>query len=481
MTKFTGGNIIELGYEPGPWFRDVLRDVNDSDMSRQEAIITVKAAHDAWLSQQNIAAKDVISLQDSVEFIVNMTPENDAERHNVDMVVNGFKDLVRTPTIVAGALMPDACPSEPGAIPVGGVIGAKNAIHPGMHSADICCSMFLTVIDADPKDVLDAMAKVTHFGPGGRFDGRFQLDEDLLRRFSENPFMMNQKIMNAAQTHLGTQGDGNHFTYVGLNKKGKTVLVTHHGSRGVGALLYKAGMQMAKDYTAKASPDTNPKNSWLVADSVAGQAYWKALQLTREWTKENHRVLHDAALAELGISPDNRFWNEHNFVFADDDVFWHAKGATPIHNGFIPDTNGTQIIPMNMAQPILLVQGKRSSRNLGFAPHGAGRNMSRSQHVRSMGNTPIEEIFRRETKGLDARFFSGKIDISELPSAYKDADSVQRDMDKFGLAKVVERIEPYGCMMAGEQPPQPWIEAKAKKKADKAAKAAAEAEKDPTY
>jgi hypothetical protein len=41
--------------------------------------------------------------------------------------------------------MPDACPTGPeGQIPVGGVVVAKNAIHPGFHSADICCSVMLT-------------------------------------------------------------------------------------------------------------------------------------------------------------------------------------------------------------------------------------------------------------------------------------------------------------------------------------------------
>ena len=55
-----------------------------------------------------------------------------------------MQTLMKTPTIVDGAIMPDACPAGPnGTIPVGGVAVAKNAIHPGMHSADICCSVML--------------------------------------------------------------------------------------------------------------------------------------------------------------------------------------------------------------------------------------------------------------------------------------------------------------------------------------------------
>ena len=80
-------------------------------------------------------------------------------------------ELMRVPTIVAGTVMPDACPSgtAPGTIPVGGVVAAKEAIHPGMHSADICCSMAVSVLgDIDPIPVLDAGMKLSHFGGGGR-------------------------------------------------------------------------------------------------------------------------------------------------------------------------------------------------------------------------------------------------------------------------------------------------------------------------
>ena len=39
--------------------------------------------------------------------------------------------------------------------------------------------------------------------------------------------------------------------------------------------------------------------------------------------------------------------------------------------------------------------------------------------------------------------------MSELPSAYKNADMVQSQIEEFGLGDVVDRIMPYGCIMAG--------------------------------
>ncbi len=104
-----------------------------------------------------------------------------------------------------------------------------------------------------------------------------------------------------------------------------------------------------------------------------------------------------------------------------------------------------------MGQPILVVKGGTTPTNLGFAPHGAGRNMSRTKHKqlrRATGRTD-EDIFAEETRGIDVRFFSNAIDISELPSAYKNAEQVQRQMEKFSLGEIVDRIQPYGCIMAG--------------------------------
>jgi RNA-splicing ligase RtcB len=48
-------------------------------------------------------------------------------------------------------------------------------------------------------------------------------------------------------------------------------------------------------------------------------------------------------------------------------LFYHAKGATPLDDKFMPDITGPRLIPLNMAEPVLIVQGKTNERNLGFA------------------------------------------------------------------------------------------------------------------
>lgn len=239
---------------------------------------------------------------------------------------------------------------------------------------------------------------------------------------------------------------------------GDTLLVTHHGSRGLGANLYTQGLKLAEVFRREISPLTPAKSAWIPFDTPEGQAYWQALQLVREWTKLNHSTLHDAVARRLGREAHERFWNEHNFVFREGDLFYHAKGATPLADKFVPDSSGgLRLIPLNMREPVLIVRGATTAINLDFAPHGAGRNISRSHHKRNHAHKTSEQLFAEETAGLDVRFFSGHIDISELPSAYKDAALVQRQMQGFGLGEVVDEVLPYGCLMAGDwEIDAPW-------------------------
>lgn len=456
--KFTGQFLLDLGYRPGNWFSEALETLNSNDWD--------EAQIQSYLAQYR--TPEPLPLQNPAEFIVNIKAENIHEVENVEKVVRTMTELMKTPTIVGGALMPDSCPTgDIGTIPVGGVAIAKNAIHPGMHSADICCSVMLTDFGkVDPQQVLNAGHKHTHFGIGGRQRGnQMPMPAELIEEFRENLFLNDEKLISTARDHMGTQGDGNHFMFVGISKKtGNTMLITHHGSRAPGAILYDKGMKTAERFRRKLSPETLPVNAWIPFETDEGQAYWNALQIIRKWTKLNHENIHSAVLNELNVEKLDRYWNEHNFVFRDGDLFYHAKGATPLDEKFMPDITGPRLIPLNMAEPVLIVSGASNERNLGFAPHGAGRNFSRSQHRRSFGERAIEEIFQEETQGLDVRFFSNEIDISELPSAYKSAQNVRNQMQEFGLGEVLDEVMPFGCIMAGDwKKNAPWKKKKFRK------------------
>ena len=347
------------------------------------------------------------------EAIIGETKE---EKENVAKVRDKMHQLLKVPVISRGAVMPDACPTgpQPAVIPVGGVIAVENAIIPSAHSADICCSMFATFYEArtDVANELDSLVSSTRFGPGGRhYDDLVShpvLDEDVW----DNPFLSG--LRERGVVHIADQGDGNHFAFLGeitvdealVEKLRKTgygvlasqleppleasetdcrkmrqprtlrVLVTHHGSRSVGSHLYKRGQGVALKQTEKAGAHIPNAGAWIDANSDEGRHYWDALQYVSRWTKANHEAIHQRFLDRIGAEKIAAFGNEHNFVWKRGDMFMHGKGATPAWK----DSGGRPLlglIPLNMAEPILMVLGGNNEEFLSFAPHGAGE-MSRA-------------------------------------------------------------------------------------------------------
>lgn len=459
--KITGKTLIAFGFKPGKWFKEAINYANEHELEGEEL--------QAYLETLK-PPPTIEPLSKPALYFKNISAETELEQSNMEKVFEIMDVLMTTPTLVNGAIMPDACPTGAGQIPVGGIAVAKNAIHPAMHSADICCSVMMTNFGkTDPKAVLDAAHSITHFGGGGRAD-LFPFPTELADKMAANVFLKGEKSLSLAKKHLGTQGDGNHFLFVGISKAtGDTMMVTHHGSRGLGAYFYTKGMKVAEQFRQELSPNTLKNNAWIPYNTEEGEAYWEGLQIIREWTKLNHTVLHQATCEKLSVEPIQRFWNEHNFVFKDGENFYHAKGATPLDDKFVPDSQGgLRLIPLNMSEPVLIVRGETTEKNLGFAPHGAGRNVSRSQHLKMNADRTIKEIFAAETAGLDVRFFSKNIDISELPSAYKNAANVQAQMKAFNLGEVVDEIHPYGCIMAGDwQKDAPWRKRKRGRKNDR--------------
>lgn len=431
---YGGKDILALGIKPGPHIPAMIERANSLGRLEKSDLA-------------DLCPPDALPLKSFGAFTLLAEATNDDEAANLEAVSRTMAEMVRTPVVRAAAAMPDACPAGGlGTIPVGGV-AASDAIHPGMHSADICCSVAISVFpELSPSDALNRIHSVTHFGPGGRED--FRPSNSLMAEISAN--RITADLAEIAVRDMGTQGDGNHFAFVGTMKStGKTALVTHHGSRGFGARVYKNGMRIADRFRRELSPETLKTNAWIPADTVEGEDYWAALQIVRRWTKENHFLLHDAVNAKVS----DRFWNEHNFVFRKSDgLFYHGKGATPAFDGWADDATELTLIPLNMAQPVLIVRGMDNSEALGFSPHGAGRNFSRSEHRRrDLGN------LEAETAGIDARFYCGKPDPTELPSGYKNAKEVRRQITKFGLAEVVDEVIPFGCIMAGDwERDAPW-------------------------
>ena len=494
MSQIGGHLLLSWGIKPGNKFKAALA------QARQLAAdgVSLDEIRERLIAQ--FPAPVVIARRSKGTYAEAIAAETVEDEANIAAVRMHMDDLMRCPMLEHGAVMPDACPSSSatGTIPVGGAVVSR-AIHPAFHSADICCSLYATLLPqgTDTRCFMDAVQISTRFGPGGRAPEN-QIADPITDEIegTRNPFL--KDLAGRAKAQLCDQGDGNHFAFFGAldvtagmtaklrangqaaladaigDRQSVDVLITHHGSRDLGAQVYKRGLSAAVGHTQVVSPDTPPHQAWIDPDSEAGQAYWEALQYVARWTKRNHQLVHDRTLARLGITALAAFGNEHNFVWKRGEHFYHGKGATPAWK----DDAGHPLlglIPLNMAAPVLLTFGNDRTAYASFSPHGAGRNKSRSQLLREQGIAGLlPEVFlarsravlERQTEGLDVRFFFDRPDVSESPVAYKSADQVRAQIDQFGLADVIGLVTPKGSLMAGDYD-KPWMIKKAEKAKEK--------------
>jgi RNA-splicing ligase RtcB len=490
MPLFNGNDLLAAGWPPGPWIAAMLKEAADMEARGiHDPAYALKLLRRAYPppDPKRPLRSEPAPLTEAI------APTNPDDEANIAACRRFMNDLLRVPVVERGSLMPDACPAGAAraTIPVGGAIAVRSAIIPAAHSADICCSLHATFFRADLPVArqLDALASVTRFGFGGRPEEQWVHHPVLDEPVWDNPFL--RGLERHAAMHLADQGDGNHFAFLGkvtftrdvlrryeaaghddfarriADQSGDSgeflALVTHHGSRGLGAHVYKRGQQAALDHTGRVAQGIPDAAAWLDTTEPDGIAYWDALQYISRWTLANHHAIHDRFLRATGATAVATMSNEHNFVWQEGDLFLHGKGATPAWT----DAFGRPLpglIPLNMAAPILMVLGRQNREFLSFAPHGAGRNFSRTAIAKPYRDRktglPDPDLVRKAiaaaTPGLDIRWFCGTPDVTESPLGYKPADQVRAQIETFGLADITAEITPLGSLMAGDPGPAPW-------------------------
>ena len=274
MSLLTESNLLLAGWQHGPQLAEMMEAVAAMDVRgiRDPQYALKLLRRDFQPPETNLRQRAAPA---PLAAAIEATSATDLA--NIGAVRRCMEALLRVPVIERGAIMPDACPTGPAAasIPVGGAVVAENAIIPGAHSEDVCCSMYATFFqtEAGVESQLDALMASTRFGPGGRKEEDWVPHPVLTEEVWDNPFL--QGLERHAAMHLADQGDGNHFAWLGqvtltpgqlealataghddladsLAGGGKwNVLVTHHGSRGLGAHVFERGEKAAQKQTAK--------------------------------------------------------------------------------------------------------------------------------------------------------------------------------------------------------------------------------------
>ncbi len=351
-------------------------------------------------------------------------------QHIAENAITQMEQAMSLPVSKAGALMPDAHHGY--GLPIGGVLATNNSIIPYGVGMDIGCRMCLSVYPIESNilrkghSFLKTILKDnTRFGPKQVFDDPDD-DHEILERkeFQEIPFLRNMK--SKALYQLGSSGGGNHFVEYGEMEllkdnefelpAGKYLsLLSHSGSRGMGAMIAQHFTQIAMEVCLL--PKSLKNLAWLDLDSEAGMEYWLAMNLAGDYASACHHDIHKRLDKALGEKSAFMVENHHNFAWKETlpdgtEGIVHRKGSTPAGKGVLG------IIPGSMTAPGFLVKGKGEASSLNSASHGAGRQMSRTKAKNSLTKSYVQKFLKEKGVSL----LGGGLD--EAPMAYKDIEKV---------------------------------------------------------
>lgn len=464
--RINGNDLIAIGYKENEALGEALK-INKKRLgyNREEMLNMFKNVLENpndFLTDPNFSKLSHLLLNIELiekDKIALKTDAQAYEVYGVENIEEGAKKQMQTamklPVTVAGALMPDA--HQGYGLPIGGVLATNNAVIPYGVGVDIGCRMALSIFDL-PADYLetnrDDLKKIllnsSRFGAGNGFLKHERIDHEVLEnnQFQENPFV--KQLKDKAWTQLGSSGGGNHFVEfgrmefaqddaeLGIPKGTYLALLTHSGSRGLGAMIAnhytKLAMEICKlPYEAK-------HLAYFDLNSAEGQEYWLAMNLAGDYASACHEVIHQKVFNALGAERLAMVENHHNFAWKEqwkgEELIVHRKGATPAAKGVLG------IIPGSMAAPGFLVRGKGEEKAIQSASHGAGRLMSRTQAKKVISKSEVNAILQ------DLGITLIGADLDEAPMAYKNIHEVM-DAQK-DLVETVATFHPKIVRMADD-------------------------------
>lgn len=333
------------------------------------------------------------------------------------------------------ALMPDAHLGK-GAT-VGSVIPTLGAIMPAAVGVDIGCGMIavrtqLTVdqLPENRRPLREAIERAIPLSAGAA--NRKVSRAHTERRLEDLTVAAEQAGFDPAayagrwELQLGTLGSGNHFIEVTVDELQRVWLFLHSGSRGVGNKIAQKHIGVARALCEKWWIDLpDPDLAYLVEGTDEFWAYIRQMRWAQTYALLNREEMMDRVVrqfsewAGVDVERQEEINCHHNYTEQEQhfgkQVWLSRKGAINADEG------RPGLIPGSMGTASYVVEGLGNRLALNSAPHGAGREYSRSRARRTF----THEQLREAMVGIEYRDTDAFID--EIPQAYKDIDQVMED------------------------------------------------------
>lgn len=355
------------------------------------------------------------------------------------------------------AIMPDAHAGK------GAVVGFSSTyddkIVPCTVGVDIACRVTLFRIVGDINlDILDR-AIHNHIPSGNSIRQTEVLGSQY---FSYEKLRCWDGIKDGEERYrksMGTLGGGNHYIAVEGNNENK-YLAVHCGSRNLGlrvANYYQDKAIAARDVRKKEIYDRYEqmiaekrekgyfdaiqqlieiRNTEIAAEPIDDLCYIEGqdmddylhdMDMLRQWSYLNHVTISQVIAQNCGWEYSAEISSIHNYVDTEHKII--RKGAISAYEGKFG------IIPLNMRDGSLIVEGKGNENWNCSLPHGAGRILSRSEARRTLDLADYEQSMQ----GIYTTSVCAST-IDEAPDAYKPAELIERAI--VDNAEIIEHIYP---------------------------------------
>lgn len=342
------------------------------------------------------------------------------------------------------ALMPDAHLGM-GAT-VGSVIPTIGAIMPAAVGVDIGCGMMavktqFSVGDIDHRSIKELHARIADAVPLSVGARNGKITRSASTRISElyatAGIEQADDVLETWLFQLGTLGSGNHFIEVSLDEADHVWLFLHSGSRGVGNKLAQKHIKIAQAVCADAQVKLpNRDLAYLTEGTPEFDNYMEALNWAQKFALLNRQEMMDRVVDCTSEFIGERVQRlrsvncHHNYTVKEThggrEVYLSRKGAISAKTGQLG------LIPGSMGDKSYVVSGLGNVDSLESAPHGAGRNHSRSAAKKLFTRADLDTRMRGVAWGESDAF------LDEHPNAYKPIDQVMRDADE--LVEIVHEL-----------------------------------------
>ena len=226
--------------------------------------------------------------------------------------------------------------------------------------------------------------------------------DEFKKRIEKLAYKTKQDI-NYVLNSLGSLGSGNHFIEIEVADE-LTYFTVHSGSRNFGLNVANYHQKKAKNIVKK---DGIPLGMEYLEGKDAKE-YMEDMETAQIYARINrYAMLYTIIKNFTNEEEAGIIESVHNYINFSDGIV--RKGAISAHK------KEKVVIPLNMADGLIVAEGLGSREWNYSAPHGAGRKMSRRQARKKLS---IKE-FREKMEGVYSSCVGQKT-IDESPMAYKD-------------------------------------------------------------